>query len=152
MTTKSFTAVAALALAVAAVPAMALNTKGAKATSKNGNQRGQQMARYDRNGDGLISRDEFPGDAAKFDRLDTNRDGVLSQADRANRGDWDGKTKGNSNKQQMRHRGMDQNGDGVITRDEWRGNDQSFRQHDRNGDGVIAGSEMRGNGNGRKSE
>jgi Ca2+-binding EF-hand superfamily protein len=148
MTTKSFTAVAALALAVAAVPAMALNTKGAKVnSSKSGKDRGQEMARYDRNGDGRITRDEFPGDAAKFDRLDTNRDGVLSQADRA---DWNGKGQGKGNKQQMRHRGMDQNGDGVVTRDEWRGNDQSFRQHDRNGDGILAGSEMRGNG--KKSE
>jgi Ca2+-binding EF-hand superfamily protein len=45
----------------------------------------------------------------------------------------------------MRFRGMDRNGDGVITRDEWRGNDQSFRQHDRNGDGIISGDELRGN-------
>lgn len=45
-----------------------------------------------------------------------------------------------------RFRGMDQNGDGVITRAEWRGNDQSFRQHDRNGDGVLSGDEVRAAG------
>jgi Ca2+-binding EF-hand superfamily protein len=98
----------------------------------------QQVRAYDRNGDGRITRDEYPGDAATFNRLDRNHDGVLSDADRQGRG----RGRGNA---QMRFRGMDRNGDGVITRDEWRGNDQSFRQHDRNGDGIISGDELRGN-------
>jgi Ca2+-binding EF-hand superfamily protein len=100
-----------------------------------------QVRTYDRNGDGIITRDEYPGDAATFDRLDRNHDGVLSDADRQGRG------RGRNNAQ-MRFRGMDRNGDGVITRDEWRGNDNSFQQHDRNGDGVLSGSELRGGGNG----
>ena len=45
--------------------------------------------------------------------------------------------------QSMRYRGMDLNRDGVITRAEWRGNDQSFRQHDRNGDGRLSADEVR---------
>jgi len=40
-------------------------------------------------------------------------------------------------------RGLDRNGDGVITRAEWRGNAQSFRAHDLNGDKVITREEMR---------
>lgn len=36
------------------------------------------------------------------------------------------------------HRPHDSNGDGVITRNEWPGNDKSFRDLDRNGDGVIS--------------
>jgi Ca2+-binding EF-hand superfamily protein len=40
-------------------------------------------------------------------------------------------------------RGLDQNGDGVITRAEWRGNDRSFFNHDRNRDGVITREEWR---------
>jgi Ca2+-binding EF-hand superfamily protein len=43
----------------------------------------------------------------------------------------------------MRFRGMDRNRDGVITRREWRGSDQSFRVHDWNGDGVLSGDELR---------
>jgi len=43
----------------------------------------------------------------------------------------------------MRFRGMDRNRDGVITRREWRGSDQSFRVHDWNGDGVLSGDEVR---------
>ncbi|HEX6899857.1 MAG TPA: hypothetical protein VF789_09090 [Thermoanaerobaculia bacterium] len=43
----------------------------------------------------------------------------------------------------MRFAGMDRNRDGRITRDEWRGNDNSFAQHDWNGDGVLSGAEVR---------
>ena len=44
---------------------------------------------------------------------------------------------------QMRFQGMDANNDGVITRSEWRGNDNSFRNQDWNGDGVLSGDEVR---------
>ena len=42
-----------------------------------------------------------------------------------------------------RYASMDRNHDGVITRDEWHGSDQSFRVHDWNGDGVLSGEELR---------
>ena len=45
--------------------------------------------------------------------------------------------------QEMRLRGMDGDNDGVITRAEWRGNDQSFREQDGNDDGVLSGDEVR---------
>ena len=48
-----------------------------------------------------------------------------------------------NNKDKMKHHGMDRNGDGVITREEWRGNNTSFNNHDWNGDGVLSGSEVR---------
>ena len=44
---------------------------------------------------------------------------------------------------QMRFQGMDTNGDGVITRSEWRGNATSFRNQDWNGDGILSGDEVR---------
>jgi len=44
---------------------------------------------------------------------------------------------------QMRFRAMDRNRDGVVTRTEWQGSDQSFRQQDRNGDGILSGDEVR---------
>jgi Ca2+-binding EF-hand superfamily protein len=43
---------------------------------------------------------------------------------------------------QMRFGEMDTDNDGVITRDEWRGSAQSFRQHDLNHDGVLSGEEV----------
>jgi Ca2+-binding EF-hand superfamily protein len=45
--------------------------------------------------------------------------------------------------EEMRFRGMDSNGDGVISRQEWRGSANSFRVHDWNGDGVLNGQEIR---------
>lgn len=60
-----------------------------------------------------------------------------------------GKAKGSDQEQgrldtseQMRFRGMDTDNDGVITRSEWRGNDQSFRVQDSNRDGVLSGVEV----------
>lgn len=43
----------------------------------------------------------------------------------------------------MRWRAMDTNGDGRITRSEWRGNARAFANHDWNNDGVLSGDELR---------
>jgi hypothetical protein len=45
-------------------------------------------------------------------------------------------------KEQMRFQGLDRNKDGIITRNEWRGNDPSFSNEDWNGDGVLSGDEV----------
>jgi hypothetical protein len=45
-----------------------------------------------------------------------------------------------------RFRGLDDNGDGVISRAEWNGNNVSFNNQDWNGDGVISGQELRTEG------
>lgn len=45
--------------------------------------------------------------------------------------------------QRIRFAEMDQNGDGRITRDEWRGSARSFTVHDWNNDGVLSGEEVR---------
>jgi hypothetical protein len=42
----------------------------------------------------------------------------------------------------QRFRAMDANGDGSISRAEWRGSDQSFRVHDWNRDGVLSDKEV----------
>lgn len=42
-----------------------------------------------------------------------------------------------------RFQSLDDNRDGRITRDEWDGNERSFRNHDWNGDGVLSGNEVR---------
>jgi hypothetical protein len=42
-----------------------------------------------------------------------------------------------------RFRGLDGDGDGIVSRAEWRGNDRSFANHDWNGDGILSGVEVR---------
>jgi Ca2+-binding EF-hand superfamily protein len=44
---------------------------------------------------------------------------------------------------EIRFQGMDTNGDGQISRSEWRGSDQSFQRHDWNNDRVLSGNEVR---------
>ena len=60
----------------------------------------------------------------------------------AQRGQARGQTQDQAAARQ-RFRGMDTNGDGVISRSEWRGSDQSFRVHDWNRDNVLSGDEIR---------
>ena len=43
---------------------------------------------------------------------------------------------------EIRFQGMDTNGDGAISRSEWRGSDQSFQRHDWNGDRVLSGTKV----------
>jgi Ca2+-binding EF-hand superfamily protein len=48
-----------------------------------------------------------------------------------------------SRQRETRFQAMDENGDGAVSRAEWRGSAESFRRHDWNGDGVLSGDEMR---------
>lgn len=50
---------------------------------------------------------------------------------------------GTARNQDMRFPALDTNRDGVISRGEWRGNNNSFRVRDWNGDGVLSGDEVR---------
>ena len=43
----------------------------------------------------------------------------------------------------MRFEAMDQNRDGAISKDEWRGSPRSFQNHDWNRDGQLSGDEVR---------
>jgi hypothetical protein len=43
----------------------------------------------------------------------------------------------------IRFQAMDLDGNREISREEWRGNDRSFRNHDWNGDGKLSGDEVR---------
>jgi Ca2+-binding EF-hand superfamily protein len=43
----------------------------------------------------------------------------------------------------MRFPALDTNGDGVVSRNEWRGTNNAFRVRDWNGDGVLSGDEVR---------
>ncbi|HET8548048.1 MAG TPA: hypothetical protein VFL57_08590 [Bryobacteraceae bacterium] len=93
----------------------------------------------------------MPGIAKDKGKHQGNHDGWQSRSRSA---DWDRRTdtewrrytqkdlRRRTTEREMRHgigrmRGLDSNGDGIISRGEWRGNDQSFSRHDRDGDGLI---------------
>jgi EF hand len=133
--------ISAVALALLALPAMAFNS-GSTANTSHRAEVNQQFARFDANGDGFISRGEFPGNATSFDRFDLNRDGAISRAeinqvlpDRAS--------------VEREVRGYDRNGDGIISRAEFPGNDNAFSRLDRNGDGVLTGADRGGKAKGK---
>lgn len=93
------------------------------------------LAAADANNDGAITREEFLARPSQmFDRLDTDRNGVISQAERTamqeQRGAW--------------RAGMnpDANGDGTVSRDEFGAAGAAmFGRLDANGDGQVTQEE-----------
>jgi hypothetical protein len=90
------------------------------------------VQQFDRDGDGRISREEFPGPDCRFRRLDRDGDGCVSAAEAP------------PGAPGMRHpRGllqrMDGDADGQVSRDEWLAR---FQQLDRNGDGFLGAAEL----------
>jgi Ca2+-binding EF-hand superfamily protein len=93
----------------------------------------------DKNGDGKVSREEFTGRPAMFERVDVNRDGFLEA----------GEVKAlvaSASKQAAAPAGpqpgsrimaMDKDGDGKVSRDEYRGAPALFDRLDANGDGFV---------------
>ena len=134
---KKLTIAVALTIFVATVPAAMAAKRTSTSNAWSASQRAEfeaTFARFDRNGDGRITRDEFPLDVTFFDRLDLNRNGVLtrSEIERAipNRAALE---------QQVG--AYDRNGDGVITRDEFPGDAATFARLDRNRDGVLSSAD-----------
>ena len=75
MNDRKLIAAAALAMFIATAPA-ALATTASRDAQFN-----SMFAQFDRNGDGLISREEFPGDGLQFAFADRNRNGMITRAE-----------------------------------------------------------------------
>lgn len=118
-----------------------LRALGEKARKLAGPAGGGRLAAMDANKDGRISRDEFRGPAQLFDRLDADKDGMLSANEmrpRAATGTRPGAATS------PRRGAIDRDGDGKVTREEFRGPAQLFDRLDTNGDGVLDPSDRRG--------
>lgn len=119
----------AVALSAAFSVASAASTDGTPAKG---------FSSLDKNGDGVISRDEaaaHPRLANSFDRLDTNKDGVLSQDE----------LKAARQAHHSDRPKLDANGDGMISRDEAKNSPrmmENFDAIDTNKDGMLTRDEM----------
>jgi hypothetical protein len=89
-----------------------------------------RFADLDADRDNRISRREWRGDRASFDRLDENRDGYLTRAEMA------------EDSPSIDFRSLDLDHNGVITRGEWRESSASFARLDRNRDGQLTAAEF----------
>jgi Ca2+-binding EF-hand superfamily protein len=95
------------------------------------------FAAKDHDGNGVVDRAEWP-DAREFTRRDTNRD------DRISRQEYFAFEPGGAaagDDRVSRFDRLDRNGDGVVSRTEWKGGSRTFERTDYDGDGVISRSE-----------
>ena len=92
---------------------------------------GRRLARFDTDGDGQLSLEEFPGPDDRFAEMDTDGDQFLSKAEMAV-----GKRRGGPARD-------DKDGDGRVSKEEFSGPAEMFDRLDTNGDGYIDGGETR---------
>lgn len=100
---------------------------------------------FDRNKDGLVQAEEYPGDAKRFAKFDKNDDGALEWKEliRLARDEIDEirKTMRSPNRLEFL-RIHDLNGDRRIDSEEYDGSDRNFRKYDTDGDGTVTYAEL----------
>jgi Ca2+-binding EF-hand superfamily protein len=104
-----------------------------QSTSNDGSSRFIQ--RFDKDGDGKVSREEFPGPQEHFTNLDVNGDGYID-ASEAPKGPPPHGMKGGGFIAKL-----DKDGNGKVSREEFPGPQEHFTNLDVNGDGYIDASE-----------
>ncbi|MHC4731710.1 MAG: EF-hand domain-containing protein [Planctomycetota bacterium] len=109
---------------------------------------GGLMKRLDKNGDGRLTPDEFPEKAGRLDltKADRNQDGVVDLLElTAALHERMGRDRQRGGAQQFvrRMQQWDENGDGVIEREEWKGSEPLFARLDADQDGKISQKEAR---------
>jgi Ca2+-binding EF-hand superfamily protein len=112
----------------------------------------QKFQSMDKDKDGKVSREEFTGVRARFDQLDTNGDGFLTQQEIAGGGQLKGIAKpGGAFKKKAaaaraelveRFQSLDKNADGRLSREEFPGNEAQFARLDADQDGFVSRAEL----------
>jgi hypothetical protein len=98
-----------------------------------------QRRGLDENGDGIVTRSEWRGNARSFSVLDRNGDGIISARDRI----YSTRNYYGANARYGRWSTLDRNADGVLERWEWPHSGSLFDAIDRNNDGLVSQWELR---------
>lgn len=146
---KIISAAIVVAAALAALPAFAApDVQPAPPVAKS-SKPGTGVMRYDTNGDGVVDRAEWDsGQEARFQQLDTNKDGKLSQDEMFARSPASGGNVLPSDRQTERQtayfRRVDTDKDGAVSKTEFMSQaNRNFARCDTNKDGRIDTAECR---------
>jgi Ca2+-binding EF-hand superfamily protein len=105
-------------------------------------ERGDRYIRnFDKDKDGKLSKEEYPGSDTSFNNWDKNNDGYIDE-DEARKGP-SGMRSPKGERGGGYIRSFDKDKDGKLSREEYPGSDSSFNNQDENSDGYIDSNEIK---------
>ena len=127
-----------LFLSVLVIIATTMSFASAAEESRENPARGM-IEHDDQDGDGKVSKDEFPGPDEHFTRIDLDGDGFSSEEEALKAP----RPKGQGGRVPGKFQEDDADGNGEVSRTEFSGPAEHFDRLDLNGDGAIQESEAR---------
>jgi Ca2+-binding EF-hand superfamily protein len=143
------------AIVVTVLATCASITVAAEGQGRGAGRQTTRITDMDRNGDGVVTREEWGGGDRAFQVQDWNNDGRLSGDELRPVAGQNGQRTGRANQDPTQDAQfddwtaeafteLDRNRDGRIAREEWRYDQESFGRADRNRDAVLSRAEFLG--------